>query len=263
MAQVTESEAVALDPLLEDPRRTGDEEENLARYQRTSHSGFKDATTGEALPPHLTPRAARREELAFMGDWKVWEEVPVQECWNTTGKPPLGGKWVDVNKGDDQNPLVRSRYVAMEIAKKTDKCEDFFAATPPLVALRLVLSRVASNRSHGRGGRKLLVIDARKAHFHALAERNLFVQLPPELAKPGICAKLRRCLYGTRDAPARGEAFAAGELTAMGFKRGRASPCCFSHRSRDLVCVVHGDDFIFAGKEEELDWVEKECTPYS
>ena len=44
----------------------------------------------------------------------------------------------------------------------------------------------------------------------------------------------------------------------MGFKRGRASPCCFSHRSRDLVCVVHGDDFIFAGKEEELDWVEKE-----
>ena len=111
--------------------------------------------------------------------------------------------WQQVGRCDDQNPLVRSRYVAMEIAKKTGKCEDFFAATPPLEALRLVLSRVASNRSHGRGGRKLLVIDARKAHLHALAERNLFVQLPPELAKPGICAKLRRCLYGTRDAPAR------------------------------------------------------------
>ena len=178
VAQVTESEPVALDPLLEDPRRTGDEEENLARYQPTSHSGFKDATTGEELPPHLT-RAARREELAFMSDWKVWEEVSVQEWWNTTGKPPLGGKWVDVNKGDDQNPLVRSRYVAMEIAKKTGKCVDFFAATPPLETLRLVLSRVASNRSHGRGGRKLLVIDARKAHLKALAGRKELVCATP------------------------------------------------------------------------------------
>ena len=41
----------------------------------------------------------------------------------------------------------------------------------------------------------------------------------------------------------------------MGFKRGRASPCCYTHRSRDLRCIVHGDDFVFAGTEKDLEWV--------
>ena len=120
-------------------------------------------------------------------------------CWRSTGKGPLRGKWVDVNKGDAARPLVRSRYVAMEIAA----CKDdlFFAATPPLEALRLLLSHAASGRSHGRGGRKMLVMDARKAHLHAPALRDVFVDLPPEIRKPGICGRLKRCLYGARDAP--------------------------------------------------------------
>jgi hypothetical protein len=56
------------------------------------------------------------------------------------------------------------------------------------------------------------VIDAHKAHLHAPAERLVYVDLPPELRQPGMFARLRRCLYGMRDAPARGDAFLASEL---------------------------------------------------
>ena len=70
-------------------------------------------------------------------------------------------------------------------------------------------------------------------------------------------ARLNRCLYGTRDAPARWEAHLAAQLTAMGFNRGHASPCCFKHSKRDLRCVVHGDDFVFVGPEHELRWVQQ------
>ena len=180
-----------------------------------------------------------------MRDWRVWDVVPVELSWTITGKGPLGGKWVDVNKGDAQKPVIRSRYVVQEFARS--RSEDFFAATPPLEALRFLISRTASGRSHGKGGRKLLVIDARKAHLHAASERDLFVHLPPEEKRAGYCARLLRCLYGTRDAPARWEAFLAGELSSMGFIQGKASPCCFIHKSRDLACVVHGDDFTFSG----------------
>eukprot|EP00974_Lingulodinium_polyedra_P023778 2300619-Lingulodinium_polyedra.AAC.1 len=44
----------------------------------------------------------------------------------------------------------------------------------------------------------------------------------------------------------------------MGFIQGRASPCCFVHGSRDLRCMVHGDDFVFAGTDADLVWVEAE-----
>jgi hypothetical protein len=225
--------------------RVGDEE---AELQQWGGQVYWDENSGEVLPPNLT-QAARREELTFMRDWNVWDVVPVSECVRVSGKQPLGGRWVDVNKGDRGRPDVRSRYVAKDFAGG-QRNDDFFAATPPLEALRLLLSHVAS---HG-GELKIEVIDARKAHLHAFVDRAIFVHLPPEDARPGFCARLRRCLYGTRDAPKRWEAFLADQLRKLGFAQGRASPCCFQHSSRDLRCVVHGDDFVFAGPVGELNW---------
>ena len=166
-----------------------------------------------------------------------------------TGKRPLGSRWVDVNKGDHSSPDVRSRLVAQEIAFHRN--DDFYAATPPLEALRMLLSIAASTR-----GCKILVMDARKAHLHATVDRLIYVNLPPEARKPGMCARLRRCLYGTRDAPARWEAFLTAELLKMGFVQGLSSPCCFHHREKQLRCVVHGDDFTFAGPATALAWAE-------
>ncbi len=142
---------------------------------------------------------------------------------------------------------VRSRCVAKEFANV--RSDDFFAAIPPFEALRMLLSHVASGRSSSRGGRKVLVVDARKTHLHTPAERDVYVAVPPEVRVPGMRARLKRCLCGTREAPARWEAFLAKELEAMGFIRVLASPCCYRHRKRDLRCVVQGDDFVFAGPE--------------
>ncbi len=155
-----------------------------------------------------------------------------------------------MNKGDATNPLIRSRFVVKEIA--TYKSDDFFAATPPLEAFRLLLSLAASDP----GDIKIEVLDARKAHLHAFADRTVFTQLPPEEATPGYCARLVRCLYGTRDAPKRWEAFLAEQLLALGFVKGLASPCCFFHARLGVRCIVHGDDFVLSGTAGALDEVK-------
>ena len=229
--------------------RVGDEAEMLLEF---GGGAYWDENTGEQLPSDLV-EASRSEELKFMANWQVWDEVPTAECLQRTGKKPLGSKWVDVNKGDRTSPDVRSRLVAREIAYH--KNDDFYAATPPLEALRMLLSIVASTR-----GCKVLVMDARKAHLHASVDRLIYVDLPLEIRKPGMCARLRRCLYGTRDAPARWEAFLAAELCRMGFAQGLASPCCFYHQEKQLRCVVHGDDFMFAGPAPALAWAEVEMN---
>ena len=73
-----------------------------------------------------------------------------------------------------------------------------------------------------------------------------------------MCWRLRKCLYGTRDAPAQWEALYTRRLSEMGFKCGLASRCCFFHPGRQVRCVVHGDDFTFSGSEHELKWVEEQ-----
>jgi hypothetical protein len=225
---------------------TQNEEEQLAAWAQKE---VYDEITGAALPPDLV-RQARAEELTFMREWGVWKRARITECWQETGKAPIGSKWVDVNKGDATKPMIRSRFVVKEIA--TYKSDDFFAATPPLEALRLLLAMAASS-GHDI---KVEVLDARKAHLHAFADRTVFVQLPPEEAEPGVCAKLVRCLYGTRDAPKRWEAFLSEQLVAMGFARGRASPCCYYHAPLGVRCIVHGDDFVLTGRAGALDEVK-------
>ena len=98
---------------------------------------YFDNISGEELKGDMV-REARREEMLEVKKHNVYEKVSFEECWRVTGKPPIGTRWVDVNKGDTVHPEYRSRLVAQEI--KTDKREDLFAATPPLEAKKLLMA---------------------------------------------------------------------------------------------------------------------------
>ena len=58
---------------------------------------------------------AHLKELDYFGAKKVWEKRPLGEARRMTGKPPISVRWVDVNKGDNQVPNIRSRLVARQI----------------------------------------------------------------------------------------------------------------------------------------------------
>ena len=221
-----------------------------------SPSTVYDEYTGDVLPSALVA-AAREEEVAAMesDEWHVWGEVDIKEAWERTGKKPLKGRWVDVNKGGHDNPDVRSRWVAKEV--NTYRTDAFFASTPPLEAMRLILSAAATKRKRGEE-HKVMLLDAKKAHLHAPAARQVYVELPPERAKPGRCCRLVKCLYGTRDAPQQWEKYAAKTLQELGFIKGKACATCFYHPLRQLRCLVHGDDFLFSGKVADLEWVKAE-----
>merc|ERR1711884_819928 len=115
----------------------------------------------------------------------------------------MGGvRWVDVNKEDELNPNYRSRLVAKEI--NTKNMPEMYAATPPLEALRAVIS-CAVNRDLGdmKDLFKIIVTDVSRAFFYAKAIRPVYVKLAPEDCLPGeegLCGKLQHSMYGTRDA---------------------------------------------------------------
>ena len=76
---------------------------------------------------------------------KTFRVVKKDEARRVTGREPISTKWVDTNKGDDKIPNTRARWVGQEF--KTDSRLDLFAGTPPLEAIKSVLSRCASNQT--------------------------------------------------------------------------------------------------------------------
>ena len=67
----------------------------------------------------------------------------MEECKRVTGKPPIGTRWIDINKGDSVRTNYRSRLVAKEF--KVDVRPELFAATPPTEWFCLLLSRAAES----------------------------------------------------------------------------------------------------------------------
>ena len=95
-------------------------------------------------------------------------------------------------------PDVRARRVAKEY--KTHAKPELYESTPPLEALKIVLSEIATGK---RGGNVVAIIHVRRAHFYAPARKRVFVELPPEDHQPGdehTCGPLQYSLYGTHDA---------------------------------------------------------------
>ena len=190
---------------------------------------------------------ARKEEVAYMKKRGLWEVVPRPE-----GITPVSVRWVDVLKAEG---ITRSRLVARDFRGADRHRDDLFAATPPLEAVRVLISRAATE-TPSRVRRKMMFIDAKKAHLNPRCEEDVYVELPEEAGEsPEMCGKLRYWLYGFRKAASEWERYYAGKLEECGFQRGMGCAVLFYHAKRDLSAAVHGDDFVFCGFEEDLSWI--------
>ena len=213
-----------------------------------------DDVSGAEINANMV-KDARREEMDYVRKMHLYDKVPITECKRVTGRMPITVRWIDVNKGDQEHPNYRSRIVAREI--DIYKRDDFFAATLPLEALKVILSMIATVNK----GEVVMINDISRAFFHAKVERDVYIQLPEEDRKPGeehMCGKLRLSMYGTRDAAQNWYTEYSQQLVRMGFVQGIASPCAFYHHERQIRTYVHGDDYVSTGTTGNLQWMRTE-----
>ena len=94
-----------------------------------------------------------------------------------------------------------------------------------------------------------MYLDVKKAHLVPKCEQDVYVELPLEAgAKKGECGKLNYWLYGCRPAAQAWEKHYASLLGGVRFRQSQACPVAFVHETRDLIGIVHGDDFVFVGR---------------
>ena len=241
----------------------------LACGQEQGYSGrYKDAMTGQVLKDDLVAKA-RKVELSFFESKGVWTKVPRQKAYEKTGRPPISTRWLDVNKADDEEPNIRSRYVARQMKALDSSGTSYFAPAPPLEAVRIVISLAMTRsgrhqpdwdpKSHRR--MQLSFVDVKRAYFNAIVDRDAapcFVELPPEDPDRAThCGELLRHMYGTRSAADGWQEEYSTLLVRLGFVQGLSSTNVFFHEQRQIAASVHGDDFTACGPADSLDWYEQ------
>ncbi len=169
-------------------------------------------------------------------------------------------RWIDINKGDLKNPLHRSRFVGKEFNDGKDTT--LFAATPPLEALRLLVSEAATVDKNRMVRKVIMINDVARAYFEAKATRELCVELPEEDKTDDDryadrVALLRKSLYGTRDAALNFQNEIRTLMEGIGYETGKYNVSTYHHSGRSLRTMVHGDDFATVGSAEDIRWLRK------
>ena len=169
-----------------------------------------DDVSGKELGPKKV-MAARMEEMDYYKEMGVYEKVPLEECYQKTGKAPLKAWWVDVDEGT----RYRSRWVAKQF--KNSDSEEWFAATPPIEALRTILSSATT----GTREKVVSVMDVSRAFFYAPVQHEIYVELCEEAIETeegrGKCAKLKMSMYGTKAAAQNWQREVQNTMRQLGF----------------------------------------------
>ena len=114
-----------------------------------------DDNKGGWLDPELCAKA-RREEVEYIRRHTMCTGVSRETCLRERGRAPIKTGWAETDKGPPGKPNVHARWVAKEY--KTHARPELYASTPPLEALKIVLSEIAT----GKRGRKVVaLIDVR------------------------------------------------------------------------------------------------------
>ena len=78
--------------------------------------------------------------MTFFRKMQVYTRVS-RAMQKMKGGKIIGVQWVGASKGDSEKPDTRSRLVGQEF--NTGKNDELYASTPPLEALRFVISSAA------------------------------------------------------------------------------------------------------------------------
>ena len=82
---------------------------------------------------------------------------------------------------------------------KSDDRPDLYAGTPPLEALKEIISIAANHKETF----SIMHIDVSREYFHAKGQRPVLIRLPVEdrlVTDAGKVGLMKRSMYGTRDA---------------------------------------------------------------
>ena len=237
-------------------------EEDSYEFRKYEEWAFE---LGEGLPG-LTPelvRDAKEKELESMRNMDVFDIIPISEADKESGGIWVDSRWVVSNKGSESDPIAKARLVAREFADQ--KRHDLYAGTPGLGFIKMCLAVATRYQASSMPVKKVMTLDVKTAFLYGKARRKIFVTLPRDIAEKyevPVVGRLKRALYGTRDALAIWGEHLKSTLEKIGCKASTLMPGVFNNSTRDLLIVAHVDDLICVAEDKHLQWLKAELEKH-
>lgn len=194
---------------------------------------------------------------------KVWREAVASEItaledqhtWDVTTLPPgkhaLGCKWVFKIKYNSDGTIERFKARLVTYGNQQQEGEDFnetFAPVVKLTTVRVLLKLAATENWN------LYQMDVHNAFLHGDLDEEVYMRLPPGFSssQKNVVCKLRKSLYGLRQAPRCWFAKLSQALLKFGFIQNRKDYSLFSYVNKNtkLYVLVYVDDLVIGGNNE-------------
>ncbi|XP_074301437.1 uncharacterized protein LOC141632825 [Silene latifolia] len=214
------------------------------------HKQFLAAITTGFEPPTFRlaitdPRWCKtmEEEIAALENNGTWELTTLP-----SDKKALGCRWVYKIKYKSDRSIERFKARLVIFGNHQVDGIDYGETFPPvvkMVTVRTLLTVVASKDW------ELHQMDVHNAFLHGDLTEEVYMKLPPGFSKgnDGKVCRLRKSLYGLRQAPRCWFAMLASALKQYGFKQSYSDYSLFNFTA-DEVCIhvlVYVDDLVIAG----------------
>ena len=190
---------------------------------------------------------AKERELRNLIENDVFETVEYKN------QPLISCKWVITEKFTDGKKVTKARLVARGFEEtilnaRTD------SPTCSRQALRIVFATAATMNW------TLQSLDIRAAFLQGNGiERTVYLKPPREYLEEGLVWKLKRCIYGLKDAPRAWYDRVESELSTLRAKKSIFDDALFMWYDEfgklEGILVVHVDDFVYTATDEWLQTV--------
>ena len=174
----------------------------------------------------------------------TWDLIPFHPSQNI-----IGCKWVFRIKRNPDGSIARykARLVAKGFHQRpgVDFTETFSPVVKP-TTIRLILSLATTK------GWQLRQLDVNNAFLQGSLSEDVFMQQPPGFTHPQypqhVC-KLRKAIYGLRQAPRAWYTQLSSFLTSVGFLHSKSDTSLFlrHHHGNTMYILVYVDDIIVTG----------------
>ena len=172
----------------------------------------------------------------------VWELVPRLENVHV-----IGTKWIFKNKTDEDGEIIRNKFWLVAQGYTQAEGVDFdesFAPIARLESIRILMS-IACTMNF-----KLYQMDVKCTFLNGYLNEEVFVEQPKVFQDPHFpdhVLRLKKTLYGLKEAPRAWSDRLTHYLLDRGFKRGYADRTLFVKNDENylLVAQVYVDDIVF------------------
>jgi hypothetical protein len=194
-------------------------------------------------------RMAMEVEMESIQSNKTWELADLP-----AGHRAIGLKWVFKVKKNPEGKVIKhkARLVAKGYAQREGvDFEEVFAPVARIETVRLLIALAA------RSGWKVHHMDVKSAFLNGDLCEEVYVQQPPGFVVEngsGKVLRLRKALYGLRQAPRAWNARLDKELLKLGFVRNPLEHAVYRRSDNNgnfLMVGVYVDDLIITGPSQE------------